>query len=255
MANFQTSRGEIYAAVDVNTNPALVLVHGAGGSHLVWPRGLRRMKGFRVIAPDLRGHGRTPGPAHEDVDAHAADLAALLDALRIDRAILVGHSMGAAIALAFALATPERTAGLALLGAGAKMGVHPDLLAAARDDVPEAVRLFNLWAWGPATPPEILTLNAAAMLALPPGVLYADYLACRAFDIRDRVSTIHTPTLIITGTHDQMMPARYGEMLAAQIDGAQVVSMESGHMLMLEQPSAVGQVVETWLGSSGNASA
>jgi len=86
-----------------STRAPTLLIHGAGDSRLIWPGSLRRLPEADAIALDLPGHGKSPGPARDQVEDYAADVIALLDALRIDRAVLCGHSMGGAIAQQIAL--------------------------------------------------------------------------------------------------------------------------------------------------------
>ncbi|WP_241245831.1 alpha/beta hydrolase [Microbacterium sp. 4R-513] len=113
--------------------------------HLAWPFLVDRLPGVRVIAPDLRGRGRSnelAGPA--GMAAHAADLAAVLDALDIDRIVVVGHSMGAFVSVVFASLHPDRVARLVLIDGGLPLdvpaGLDPDELV-SRILGPTAARL------------------------------------------------------------------------------------------------------------------
>ena len=104
--------------------PAVLLIHGVTASHLSWPAVAERLPGARVIAPDLRGRGRSNGlvgPA--GLAAHARDLADVLDALEVERAVGVGHSMGAFVALVFGDAYPERVSRLVLVDGGLPLDV------------------------------------------------------------------------------------------------------------------------------------
>jgi pimeloyl-ACP methyl ester carboxylesterase len=114
----------------------VLVVHGVTSSHLAWPFVVDRLPGVRVIAPDLRGRGASnsiSGPA--GMRAHAADLAATLDALGVDRIAVVGHSMGAFVAVVFAHLYPERVSRLVLIDGGMPLdvpaGVDADTLVAA----------------------------------------------------------------------------------------------------------------------------
>ena len=97
----------------------MLLIHGVTASHLSWPFVAERLDGVRVIAPDLRGRGRSNGlvgPA--GLAAHARDLVAVLDALGVERAVVVGHSMGAFVALVLGDLYPERVSRLVLVDGG-----------------------------------------------------------------------------------------------------------------------------------------
>jgi len=106
----------------------LLVVHGVTASHLAWPFVVDRLPGVRVIAPDLRGRGRSnaiAGPA--GMTAHATDLAAVLDALGVERTVLVGHSMGAFVSVVFAHLHPERVSRLVLVDGGLPLDVPAGL--------------------------------------------------------------------------------------------------------------------------------
>jgi pimeloyl-ACP methyl ester carboxylesterase len=93
----------------------LMLVHGAGENHLVWPAALRRMRDVPVYALDLSGHGKSSGSGRPSVAAYADFVAQLLDTLGVERAVIAGHSMGGAIAQQFGLAYPGKAAALILV--------------------------------------------------------------------------------------------------------------------------------------------
>lgn len=247
MALIPTAHGPVWVADQRkpgSTTPPLVLIHGAGGNRLQWPSALRRLGGVGVLAPDLPGHDRSPGPACDRVDAYADVVIALLDALGIERADLLGHSMGGAVALTVALNAPERVRGLVLVGTGARLAVSPDLLDAP---LPEAARRLVAWSWGPGANPLLQQKHLQALLALPEGTLNADLHACNRFDIRERLPEITAPTLVVAGAHDRMTPPRYSTYLESHLPHTQAVTLDSGHMLMLEQPEALSAAVSAWL--------
>ena len=108
--------------------PSVLLIHGVTASHLAWPFVVDRLPGVRVIAPDLRGRGGSnslTGPA--GMRAHADDLAAALDHLGVDRIVVVGHSMGAFVAVVFAHLHPRRVDRLVLVDGGLPLDVPAGL--------------------------------------------------------------------------------------------------------------------------------
>jgi pimeloyl-ACP methyl ester carboxylesterase len=223
----------------------LVFIHGAGGSHLHWsPPQLRCLAGANTYALDLPGHGQSEGQGRTSVNAYADFVAAFLETLDLEQVTLVGHSMGGATALDFALRYPEKTAGLVLVGSGARLRVAPAILDGIHQDFDAAVRLICDYAFAPETSEQLKRASLRQMRQTDPDVLYGDFAACDAFDVMDRLGEIRCPTLAICGTADRLTPPKYSTYLRANIPGAQLILIEgAGHMVMLEQPEAVSQAI------------
>jgi pimeloyl-ACP methyl ester carboxylesterase len=226
----------------------VLLIHGAGENHLVWPIGLRRLPGTIVYAIDLPGHGKSQGAGRSTIAGYTEWLVAFLDALRLPTAVLVGHSMGGAIAQWLALTQPGRIAALVLVATGAKLRVAPQLLEQAQNDFLAAVDLVSQWEWGPAAPEGLRQLGKQQLLANIPEVMLGDYRACDAFDVRERLRTIAAPTLIVAGEVDQMTPLKHAMFMAEQIPQARLKAVpEAGHMVMLEAAEMVTQTIADFL--------
>jgi pimeloyl-ACP methyl ester carboxylesterase len=246
-----------YGRAHGESAPRAVLVHGAGMDHTVWALQGRHLAfhGWSVLAVDLPGHGRSRAlDALGSIEAMADWLAGLLADSGPAPAALVGHSMGALAALATAARHPERARSLCLVGAAARMPVHPDLLALAAAHDPKAVELMCDWAFGPRgqvggspQPGGWLQGSARALLrAADPDVLGRDLAACDAYAAGARhAAAVRCPTLVVAGSDDRMTPAKAGRQLAALIPGAAMVTVEgAGHMAMLEAPDAVLDLVK-----------
>jgi pimeloyl-ACP methyl ester carboxylesterase len=229
--------------------PAVMFIHGAGFDHTAWQLQARYFAhhGRAVLAIDLPGHGRSEGPALPSIAAAAEWVGRLLDAAGAKNAALVGHSMGALIALATAARLPERVRALALLGVAAKMPVHPDLLAAAERNEPRAGALIVDWGFGPAAhlgghrAPGLWMMGGGlqTLLRAAPGALATDLAACAAYDGAEAdAAKVRCPTLLVLGAADKMTPLKGGLALAARIAGARVVRLDCGHMMMAERPDA-----------------
>src|SRR5690606_4833205 len=139
--------------------PTLVLIHGAGGTHLDWPRELRRLPQASVIALDLPGHGRSALLGREEIGGYAAAVQALLDRLPPGNYVLAGHSMGGAIAQEIALQRPTSLRGLVLIGTGARLPVNPLLIEQATTDFQRVVDFLVRYYWSPQAPPERLAMS------------------------------------------------------------------------------------------------
>lgn len=234
-----------------NASP-VILLHGAGGSRLSWHPLLRRLGGRTVYTLDLPGHGRSTPPACDSIAAYAARVAAWMQALNLPPAVIVGHSMGSAIALTLALDYADRVRSLILIGSGARLRVHPSLLEWTKrpETLEQAIQTLLEWGFGPNAPQALKDLAAQHMRQTPPATFHADFLACDRFDIRDRLAEIAHPTLLLCGTEDRMTPPRFSEFLAENLPHAQLQRIEAaGHMLMLEQPQAVKEAVHAFLQS------
>ncbi len=237
-------------ASDQVLRPAVLLIHGAGGHSLSWPPQIRRLHGQRVYALDLPAHGRSDGIGRQRIEDYSNDVLELLDELRILRAVLVGHSMGGAIALDIAIRYPKRVLGLGLIGTGARLPLDPTILshAAQAADYPLAVKQIGARSFASATPARLRELALESMAGMRSSVVHGDLLACDAFDRRADLSTIRTPTVIVCGAEDQMTPLKSSQYLNQQIAGSTLhIIPEAGHMVMLEQPDQVAGQLDAFL--------
>jgi len=248
-------QGSVYYSqqkAETTQPPPLMLVHGAGGSHLDWPPELRRLPGVRVIALDLPGHGRSAGPGRSDTLAYAETVGALLDSLKIERAVIAGHSMGGAVAQQMALHRPDRVAGLILMGTGSKLPIDPTLPQRIVEAPEKTVDWIVDWSWDVYAPQSFKMLSRQRLLEVPPQVLQGDYLACQAFDVRDQLDRIAVPTLVICAAEDRMVKPQFGMTLAEHIPNCQLVMIEqAGHMFPVEKASLVAQAVLAWFAEQG----
>jgi len=230
--------------------PALVCVHGAGGSHLNWPAEIRRLPGSAVYALDLPGHGRSTGTGRQTIGEYAAALVSFLDVLKLPDAVIAGHSMGSAVALEMTLSHPGRIRGLVLVGSGARLRVAPAILQGILKDFEGALELISDWAYGPDAPADLKHLGQQLMSGTSSKVMHGDFLACDAFDVMDRLGEVDVPTLIITGTADRLTPVKYANFLAQNMPSAELLLVENGgHMVMLERPQEVGAAVSHFVAS------
>lgn len=232
--------------------PPLLLIHGAGGTHLHWPPEIRRMKAVTVYAVDLPGHGQSKGKASDSIEEYARCLRAWMDALDIKKVIPVGHSMGGAIAQTMALEMPERVAGLVLVGTGGRLRVHPQILELTADAerYPQAVDLITQWAFSEHADQRLLDLGKARYADARPESIHADFMACDHFDMMERLAEITVPVLVVCGGEDRLTPPKYSQHLAQKIPNSSLVLVENaGHMVMLEKPAEVAAELSRFIES------
>lgn len=221
----------------------IVFLHGALNDHTVWDAlaGALAGRGHHVLAPDLPGHGGAPGPALGSVEAMAAWLLERLAADGVDKALLVGHSMGSLIALEAAQRAPDRIAGLALLGTAWPMKVSDALLAGALEDQAGAIAMVAQWSHADAT------LEAASRRLMervaeagPPHLLHTDLAACKAYaGGAAAAAAVDVPVLFVLGRSDRMTPPRAAKALTEAVRHGKIVEVDAGHAMMAEQPDPV----------------
>lgn len=229
----------------------VLLLHGAGSSRLAWPAPIRVLAGARVVALDLPGHGRSAPPGRRAVAQYAQIIEEFITALGLSAVVLVGHSMGSAIALTVAHRRAVSIEGLILLGASARMPVSYALLRGSLDSL-EEVAAFVVEHGIAGGSPEARELVRREIIQTGGMTLFGDYLACNRFDLRPAVGSIDAPAQLIAGRLDTMVPVRFSESLAAGLPNARLDVLDgAGHFMMLEQPDAVVQLVESFLDRLG----
>lgn len=251
MPTVETPRGTIYFTdhrKDANPYPPVLLIHGAGGTHLDWSPHIRKLPEANAIAPDLNGHGKSTGDGRNTIQDYAQDMIALLDALNLEKVIVCGQSMGGAIAQTIALYHPERLAGMILITTGAKLRVHPDIIEQVLVNYEQVARLIIEWCWTDTIDDATRQLTFNELMQIPPQVVYGDYQACNEFDLREQLLTIRTPALVIGATDDKMTPVKYSHYLAENLPDSELVVVDNvGHMVHLEKPLEVREAMQNWL--------
>jgi pimeloyl-ACP methyl ester carboxylesterase len=231
--------------------PAIVFLHGGGCDHTVWALLARWFahRGYAVLAPDLPGHGRSGGDVLGSIAAMADWTAALIVASGAGKAAVVGHSMGALIALEAAAQHRDKITALALIGAAAAMPVSGDLLAAAEANDHDAIDMVSIWGngfaagLGGALVPGAWMVGGTERLLerAKPGVLFGDLSACNGY--RDGLASaakVTAPVTLVLGERDLMTPLKGGLQLSATLPKARAVTLKgAGHMLMSERPDEV----------------
>jgi pimeloyl-ACP methyl ester carboxylesterase len=267
---FCTIHGYRRAFVCIGTGPALLLIHGIGDSSDTWRPVLDRLaRRHTVIAPDLLGHGRSEKPrADYSVAAYANGMRDLLSVLEIDRATVIGHSLGGGVAGQFAYQFPERCERLVLVGSGGVgRSISPFLRLAAVPGIEALMPLFGL-------PPVRMAGHVAADVlrrfstalgrdteellavfdALP------DTSARRAIlrtlrsgvDWRGQVITMldraylaeGLPTLLVWGRHDAVIPLGHGRLAHAAMPGSELeIFDDAGHFPHHADPERFADLV------------
>ncbi|MDX9865757.1 MAG: alpha/beta hydrolase [Anaerolineaceae bacterium] len=232
------------------SQPPILLLHGAGSTRLCWPSAVRRLPGYKVIALDLPGHGRSEGVALQSVAEYAEAVLDFMREMGLYRASLVGHSLGSAIALYLALHYPDRVAHLGIISGGAALHIPENILAAFsnRTTFKEGLEQLAQVLFGPSASNKLKEQVLETLQSMRPGVLYGDWLACANFDLSDSLQQIKIPAWIIVGDHDKLTPPYQSRHLAKQIKNSTLQLVPgAGHMLILEAPDAVSRGLAEFL--------
>jgi pimeloyl-ACP methyl ester carboxylesterase len=230
---------------------SIVFIHGSGMDHTVWTLFSRHFArhGRNVIAVDLPGHGRSAGepkPSIEDMSDWIVDL---LDALDVQQAALIGHSLGSLVALDCAARHPDRVRALVLVGSTAPMPVSDAILDAAAANDHAAFDMLTEWGYskrhlyGGNSNPGMWMVGSTLRLfeRSRPGVLHADMNACNEYQAGlERAATVQCPVLAVLGAGDRLTPVRGTQALLDALPSPEVRILEgSGHTLMTEAPNAL----------------
>ena len=242
------------------SGPPLLLIMGLSGTALHWgePFLERLRRDFEVIVYDHHGVGasaRLERPI--SILEMAEDAVGLLAALGIDSAHVIGVSMGGMIAQELALAHPERVRTLVLgctyCGGEDSSLTSPEVamtLAAARRSKDRELASRAMWeanvsgafAKDPVAHAEFMAIGRRRAVALP--VIVAQLQAISAHDTSARLQELTTPTLVIHGTEDQIIPVENGRLVTSYIPGSRLEIFEGvGHLFFLERPDRTAELV------------
>ncbi|OQB56002.1 MAG: 4,5:9,10-diseco-3-hydroxy-5,9,17-trioxoandrosta-1(10),2-diene-4-oate hydrolase [Deltaproteobacteria bacterium ADurb.Bin151] len=225
---------------------SLVFIHGSGSNSTVWSFQYANLhQDFNIIAVDLPGHGQSEGDGEQDIAAYVGILEAILDTLKLKRPVLIGHSLGAAIALGFAAVHPEEISGVVAAGGGLTMPVNPDIIKGFLSQPDIIMDIICKISLAKANRPVFYDAIRASLAEARVEVMAGDMTACSKFDLTGDVNKIKTPLLVVCGTEDKMTPPASSEKIAAEIPGVKLVLIEgAGHMAMMEKPEDFNQAVK-----------
>lgn len=260
------------------SSPKIILIHGAGGQEIDWPMAWRSsnnqnrsmgltpsnqgvtklfnagLENYSIYAVDLPGHGKSEGTIKSSIDEYSNFIIDFLDAMDIEHACLVGHSMGAAIALNASLSHHWRICSIVSIGGASKMIVNDAILEGLKNTFEPTVDSIVKYSWhkktGAIADSQLMAVyfrEKAKQRIIDAGskTVYGDFLACSRFDLSQRLQEITIPVLVIASDGDRMVPLDVSWEMAKDIKESYFVSLKNcGHFQHIEQSGKVaGELV------------
>jgi pimeloyl-ACP methyl ester carboxylesterase len=223
----------------------LVFIHGAGGNPTSWQLQLHHFKDAQAIG--LPGH--STGLGFKTIGGYVESVEEYLERNAIRNPVLVGHSMGGAIGIEYALRHRDLQA-LVLVGTGARLRVRQDIMSMILEDYDEASKVIAGISVSPSCDPVLVERIATEMLKVRAEVTYDDFQACNHFDRMNDIEKITSQTLIICGADDLLTPPKYSEYLHQKMRNSKLVIMPgAGHSVMLEKHREFNEALEAFSAS------
>jgi len=227
----------------------LLFIHGSGFTGDVFSQQLPAFPGS--IAPNLPGH---PSRGSGSTVAEFSDfIEHFISEHKLNEVTLCGNSLGGAVALDVALRKNPKVRSIVLLGSGARLRVAPQIIEGLRHDFETTSREIAEIFYAEPTSQQI-SYTMAAMHHVGQAQTIADYEACNAFDVMERLNEISVPVLAITGEQDRMTPPKYAHFLANRVPKGQVrIVPGAGHLVMAEKPTETNEAIAEFLTSGHDA--
>ena len=228
---------------------SLVFVHGSGCDHTLWENQYEEFDGdYNIAALDLPGHGQSEGKGEQEVELYVEWVKRIVEGLGLQKPVLIGHSLGAAISLTFAARYGAMLSGIVPVGGGVKMPVNTLILDGIRNDAASTLALTAKLSVTKKNREKFLPFVTESTSKASPDVIYGDFLSCDRLDITEEIARINVPTLLICGDDDKMTPPSLSEFMKDHIAGAKLALIEdSGHFVMWENVELFNRVLKNFV--------
>jgi 3-oxoadipate enol-lactonase len=226
---------------DKTDGVTLVFVHGAGSSHLIWALQLREFsQHYRTIAMDLSGHGKSEdiqGEPSIDMD-YAEEMGALINHLKLDRFILVGHSMGGCVAMSYVLkASAVQPRALVLVDTSSDLDLSKLRGGLMKEMIEDRIYFFKSRVFEHYTESYQLKKLDDDMRLAHPQVMARDLAACNRFNITDKIGEMDIPVFVLVGSNDDIITPTIAAEFEKKLPRADIaVVKDADHIPMVEQP-------------------
>lgn len=224
----------------------LVFIHGSGGDHTNWVYQYSALKNdFNILAVELPGHGQSAGQGERSVGRYVEWVRKILAAYDVSRPVLIGHSLGAAISLTFAIQHGELLAGIVPVGGGVTMWVNPAILDGLLANPMPIIEMAAKLSLAKENREKFSPALLAGFSKADTKVMQGDFSACNDLNLTEEIKKITIPVLVICGAEDKMTPPENSLYLRDNIPRAKMeLIAAAGHFVMMENPAAFNKAVK-----------
>lgn len=232
--------------------PTLIFISGASSCSTFWNMQVIELsKTFNTLAVDLPGHGRSTGNGEKKISQYAEAVKNFITEIQPPYPILCGFSMGGAVTLELLTQKPNTVSAGIVINSGARLKILPLLLKKIREKKKENFNFENLFT-------EMALSKKSDSTRLKPiveassnsntQVTINDIYACNAFNVKNNLSKIDVPVLIITSEDDVITPLEKGVYLAENIKNSKLINIkDAGHLSPIEQPEQVNAAISNFV--------
>jgi len=247
--NYSKEKKIFYQIKEVETEKAIIFIHGSGGNSNLWKHQLNDLDGdYTKIAIDLPSHAQSDKFSELSLELYVEVLNTLIDSLKLKEVILAGQSLGGAVIQSYYFKYPENVSALVLIGTGARLRVLPSTFDILKKDFQEFLKYSPIGAFYKKTSKEITDYYIQEASKTEGEVFYDDFSICDKFDVMDKMNLIKIPCLIICGKDDKLTPPKYAMYFNDKIEQSELILIDrAGHIVMLEKPDEVNQAIEEFI--------
>ncbi|MCP4599609.1 MAG: alpha/beta hydrolase [Proteobacteria bacterium] len=231
--------------------PPIVYIHGAMCDGSIWQmlsgqlaRALPDREGYMI---DLPGHGSTTSALCERIEDYSKAVIDFLEENQLGEAVIIGHSMGGAIAQQIGIDNPEKADCLVLLATGARLGVNPQFIEAFQNDFDNAVSLMKDFMFAPNTPEKYWKPALEQMKSIGPDVPIADFATCTAFDSVGQIDEVKVTAIVCCGENDFLTNPKKNRRLADSLGCKYFELPDTGHMIQIERATELTEIITDFL--------
>jgi len=231
----------------------IVFIHGAGGSSAFWAAQVQGLDArVNTVALDLPGHGRSGGNGKTKIEDYVQAVIDFIKQVDMPTPIPCGLSMGGAITQQLLLDYQDQFKAGILISTGAKLKVAAAIFEAIENDYNGFVDMVGQLAASKKTDPGLVQSIKDEMIRCKPEITHGDFKACNRFNTIERLSSIKVPILVVSAQDDKLTPPKYADVLEKTIkNAARAHIMDAGHVVPIEKPAEVNQVILEFLGRNG----